>query len=137
MLKDTQCPLWLFFLYSSLVKIIFFHFLWFFSICVMPNLNLSRMSISYALLVEIIEKIGCSKSVRLSTLIYVVYNGLALSTIFLNHFESESIYQDRPFKKCFFRWDTKKMLYIQNLWTIPLMNRLFKHYSYKSISFIQ
>ena len=24
-------------------------------------------------------------------------------------------------KKCFFRWGTKKMLYIQNWWTIPLM----------------
>ena len=59
------------------------------------------------------------KSVRLSTFIYVVYNGLTLSTIFLNHFESESIYRDRPFKKCFFRWDMKKMLYIQNWWTIP------------------
>jgi len=24
------------------------------------------------------------------------------------------------YKKCFFRWGTKKMLYIQNWWTIPL-----------------
>ena len=26
-------------------------------------------------------------------------------------------------KKCFFRWGTKKMLYIQNWWTIPLKNQ--------------
>ena len=28
------------------------------------------------------------------------------------------------YKKCFFRWGTKKMLYIQNWWTIPLKGLL-------------
>ena len=39
---------------------------------------------------------------------------------FLNYFESELFLSRWTFyKKCFFCWDTKEMLYIQNWWTIP------------------
>ena len=33
-------------------------------------------------------------------------------------------------KKCFFCWGKKKMLYIQNWWTIPLMYLYLYHYMY-------
>ena len=82
-----------------------------------------KKSISIKLLwLEIIEKIGCSKSVRPSTVVYYIY---ITRTDFEHHFSQ--LFRIRVvlsrctfYKKCFFCWGTKKMLLIQNWWTIPL-----------------
>ena len=70
---------------------------------------------------EIIEKIWCSKSVRLSTVIYILY---ITPTDFEHHFSQ--LFRVRVvlskwtfYKKCFF-WDTKKICYSQKWWAIPL-----------------
>ena len=72
---------------------------------------------------EIIEKIGCSKSVRPSTVIYIMY---ITRTDFEHHFSQ--LFRVRVvlsrwtfYKKCFFCWGMNKMLFIQNWWTIPLI----------------
>ena len=38
-------------------------------------------------------------------------------------------------KKCFFRWGTKEMLYIQNWWTIPLIIVFIRHFPAINIKF--
>ena len=70
---------------------------------------------------EIIEEIGCSKSVRPSTVIYIIY---ITRSDFEHHFSQLFLIRVilsrwTFYKKCFFCWDTKKMLYIQNWWKIP------------------
>ena len=71
---------------------------------------------------EIIQKIGCSKWVRPSTVIFIIF---ITRTDFEHHFSQSfrvSVVLSRWtfYKKCFFCWDTKKISYIQNWWTIPL-----------------
>ena len=47
--------------------------------------------------------------------------GLTLSSLFSQSFRVRNVFSRWTFyKKCFFCWDTKKMSYIQNWWTIPL-----------------
>ena len=65
---------------------------------------------------EIIEKIGCSKSVSIYNMyhiyVYVSYMDWLWAPFFLNYFEPELFYRNVPFiKKCFFCWDTKKLIY--------------------------
>ena len=72
---------------------------------------------------EIIENIECSKAVWPSTVIYILY---ITRTDFEHHFsqlffyESVLFYRDELPIKMFLSLGTKKMLYIQNWWTIPL-----------------
>ena len=67
--------------------------------------------------------------------IYNIYNSTRSDWLwapyFLNYFESELFYWDGPFTKSFFRWGTKKMLYIQNWWTIPLKIYLWVYEIYR------
>ena len=85
-------------------------------------INFFRRYISIKQLwLEIIEKIGCSKSVRPSTDIYIIY---ITRTDFEHHFPQlfrvRVILSKLSFhKKCFFLLRHEKMLYIQNWWTIP------------------
>ena len=69
---------------------------------------------------EILEKIGCSKPVRPSTVIYITRTDFEL---YFSQLLRVRVVLSRWtfYKKCFFWWGTKKMLYIQNWWTIPLM----------------
>ena len=61
-----------------------------------------------------------------------------MSTIFLNYFESELFYRDGPFtKNVSFVGARKKMLYIQNLWTIPLNKLIVAPKEYRnSVSYL-
>ena len=93
-----------------------FEYIKFFS-CSNKRIIFCKRSISIKqLFLKIVEKIGCSKSVRPSIVIYIIY---ITRTDFEHHF-SYLFHRDGPFiKMFFFCWDTKKMLYIQNWWTYP------------------
>ena len=100
-----------------------FEYITFFSCPTKRNIFCKRSISIKPLWLEIIEKRGCTKSVRPSTIIYIIYiHGLTLCTLFSQLFRVRVVLSRWTFyKKCFFRWGTKKMLYIQNWWTIPLM----------------
>ena len=54
---------------------------------------------------------------------------------FVNYFETVLFLSRWAFyKKCFFWWGTKKMLYIQNWWTIPLSTLFSQLFCFKVIS---
>ena len=57
--------------------------------------------------------------------IYYIYNTDWLcAPFFLNYFESRVVLSRWTFyKKCFFRWGTKKTIFFKNWWTIPLKVR--------------
>ena len=99
-----------------------FEYITFFSCPTIRNIFCKRSISIKPLWLETIEKRGCPKSVRPSTVIYIIY---ITPTDFEHH--SSQILRVRVvlsrwtfYKKGFFRWDTKKMLYIQNWCTIPL-----------------
>ena len=99
-----------------------FEYITFFSCPTERNIFYKRFISIKPLWLEIIEKRGCTKSVRPSTIIYIIYiHGLTLCTLFSQLFRVRVVLSRWTFyKKCFFWWGTKKMLYIQNWWTIPL-----------------
>ena len=103
-----------------------FEYITFFSCPTKRNIFCKRSISIKPLWLEIIEKRGCTKSVRPSTIIYIIYiHGLTLCTLFSQLFRVRVVLLRWTFyKKCFFRWGTKKILYIQNWWTIPLSNRI-------------
>ena len=102
-----------------------FEYITFFSCPNKRNIFCKRSISIKQLWLKIIEKIGCSKSVRPSTVIYIIY---ITRTDFEHHFSQ--LFRVRDVlsrwifhKKYFFCWDTKKMLIIQNWCTIPLSTR--------------
>ena len=100
-----------------------FEYITFFSCPTKRNIFYKRLISIKPLWLEIIEKKGCTKSVRVIC-IYNIYNSdwadWLWALYFLNCFESELFYRDGPFIKnvCFV--ETQKMLHIQNWWTVPL-----------------
>ena len=69
---------------------------------------------------EIIEKIGCSKSVRPSTVIYIIYiSRTDFEHIFSQLFRLVVLSRWTFYKKCFFCWDTKKNVIYSKLVSNP------------------
>ena len=101
-----------------------FEYVIFFSCLNRRNIFYERPISIKQLWLEIIEKIGCSKSVRPSTVIYmfiILYHGLSLSTIFLHYFESELFYRDRPLIQNVPFIKTQKKLFVE----FNLIHQLF------------
>ena len=101
-----------------------FEYITFFSCPNRRNIFNRRFISKKHLWLEVIDKIGCSKSVRPSTVIYIIYIYITRTDFehnFNQLFRVRVVLSRWTFhEKCFFCWDTKKMLYIQNWWTIPL-----------------
>ena len=80
------------------------------------NIFCERFILKKQLTLEIIEKIGCLVSPTEYCYIYYIYNTNWLchfEHLFLNYFGSEFFLSRWTlYKKCFFRWGTKKLLYI-------------------------
>ena len=100
-----------------------FEYITFFSCPTKRNIFCERSILIKSLWLEIIEKKGCTKSVRVIYIIYIIVLG---RTDFVHPFfsiilsQSAFIEMDLLQKNVFFWWGTKKMLYIQNWWAIPL-----------------
>ena len=87
-----------------------FEYIIFFSCLTKRNIFCKRSISIKPLWLEIIEKRGCTKSVRLSTIIYIIYiHGLTLCTLFSQLFRVRVVLSRWAFyKKYFFCWDANK-----------------------------
>ena len=90
-----------------------FEYTTFFSCLIERNIFYERSISIKQLWIEIIEKIGCSKSVRPSTVVYIIY---ITWTYFEHHFSQ--LFRVRFvlsrwtfFKIYFFRWDTRVIIF--------------------------
>ena len=103
------------------------------NICITFFSCLNRRNIIYErsisikqLWLEIIEKIGCSKSDQPSTVIIYIYIYIMdwLWAPFFSIISSQRCFIELVFlQKKLFLLGNKKVLYIQNWWTIPLLTR--------------
>ena len=84
----------------------------------------------------IIEKMGCSKSVRPSTVIHHIYiTQTDFEHYFYHLFRVRVVWSKWTFhKKFFFCWDTKNVLCIQNWWTNPIKGLPTKNLLFQKIS---
>ena len=84
------------------------------------NIFYKRSTSIKQLWLEIIEKIGCSKSVQPSTVIYIIYKVRTdFEHHFLNYIESELFYWDEPFTKNVSFGGARKKCYIFKLVNNP------------------
>ena len=99
-----------------------FEYITFFSCPTERNIFYKRFISIKPLWLEIIEKKGCTKSVRVIYIIYIIVLGRTdFVHPFLSIISSQSGFIEMDLlQKMFFLWGTKKMVYIQNWWTIPL-----------------
>ena len=114
--QSVWWELWFYLAKTKCLKGLFTNFEYIAFCSCLNNINIFyKRSISIKLLwLEIIEKRGCTKSVRPSTIIYIIY---ITRTDFEHHFSQ--LFRVRVVlsrwtfhKKCFLWWGTKKMLYI-------------------------
>ena len=109
-----------------------FEYITFFSCPTERNIFYKRSILIKQLQLEIIEKKGCSKSVYVISIIYIiVLDWTDFVHPFFSIISSQSGFIEMNlYKKYFFRWGRRKMLYIQNWWTIPLNSLITIIYLY-------